>query len=157
MVVWLAFVVSAVALVVSVASAVYARRQAVAAEDANWSASPPEFEVSVENPNSGAAKLVIEYRGGGALDQVDIELLDSEAGPLVGFGIGTTEGTGWSVGAARVGQSWTRPVVQRLSDLGSDGPPYRSGNVRLRVSCRHDRHQRDLLLDVKLPDQPWVY
>ena len=72
MVVWLAFAVSAVALVVSVASAVYARRQALAAEDAIWSASPSEFEASVENPNGGAANLVIEYQGGRPLDQVDI-------------------------------------------------------------------------------------
>lgn len=44
-----------------------------------------------------------------------------------------------------------------LTDRGGDSPPYRSGNVRLRVSCQHERHQRYILLDVNMPSQPWVY
>lgn len=154
---WLALAVSGLALVVAIASAVYYRRQAVAAEDANWNASPPEFEASVEHANSGSATLQIAYRAGGRLDDVAFELLDADTAPLVGFGVGKVEGANWSVGAARVGQSWTRPVVQRLREPRGDGPPYHSGDVRIRVTCRRQRHERDLVLDVKLPPQPWVY
>ncbi|MEZ5412072.1 MAG: hypothetical protein R2761_28810 [Acidimicrobiales bacterium] len=157
MVIWLAFIVSAVALAVSAASAAYTRRQAIAAEDAIWSTGTNNFDAYVENPNSGAAKLVISYRDGGLLDQVDVEIIDDENGPLVGFGVGTAEGADWRLGAARVGQTWTRPVIQRLRNSSGDGPPYRSGPVGLRLTCHSGRHRREILLDVDVRGQPWIY
>lgn len=156
MVEWVAIGVSGVALVVSLASALYSRREALAAEDSNWLAHPLDFGVSVAKAHTGAARLIVTYAAGLPLDDVRFEVPEDEDGPFVGFGVGKAESRSWTVGPIRVSDSVERGVVQALSHSGG-GPPYISGPFRFRAVCRKGSRHREVSLTGEFSRQPWVY
>jgi hypothetical protein len=156
MVEWVAIGVSGVALVISLASAWYSRREALAAEDSNWLAHPLDFGVSVAKAHSGAARLVVTYAAGLPLDDVCFEVPEDDEAPFLGFGVGKAESRSWTVGPMRVSDSVERGIVQALSKSG-DGPPYISGPFRFRAVCRKGSRFREVSLTGEFSPQAWAY
>ena len=72
---WFARGLSVVAIAAAGASAWFTKRQAVAAEDANWLNTSLRFTASVDMPNSGAARVTVTFEEGSPLDQVELDLL----------------------------------------------------------------------------------
>jgi hypothetical protein len=147
---WPAFVVSVVAVVVSIASVLYARRQARAAEDSAWIGQPLEFTAEVARPHSAAAPLRLSYVRGAEQDGLAVDITNTADGPMSGFGPGMPVGTTWEIGAARVGDRPTAAIVQRFSQE-SGRSEWQGGTVRLRAHCTRGRHMTDVALAVDVP------
>ena len=151
---WFARGLSVVAIAAAGASAWFTKRQAVAAEDANWLNTSLRFTASVDMPNSGAARVTVTFEEGSPLDQVELDLLNAPDGPLVGFGAAVADSTTWTIGAMEVGGRAQKPVVQRLRQEAGGG--YQDGEVRLRVTCRGRGHQkqRQQAVTAEIPRAP---
>lgn len=124
-------------------------------EDANWLNDPSVFEATVEDPNSGTARVVVSYVAGPTLDGAVVEIVNLD-GPAVGFGVGQAGDAAWDLGPLRVGDSRVTGVVQRLSSDNA-GPPWESGTVTLRIRCKSGRHSREVRATATFPGQAWAY
>ena len=153
---WLAFGMSLLALGVAVLSAIYSRRQAVAVEDANWGANDLKFHADVDRPHSGAGS----------------------AAPSVPGRTATRRSRGRPPGCSRQPNDriWCRYCRRsEMDDWRSAGWPgvveaNRSASIhrsrRPSLAGRFGavagplyagRHRRDVVVEVELPPQPWVY
>ena len=149
-----AFLVSLIAIAIAAVSVWYTRvqslqvkRQADAADEANWLSTQLGFDVQIDQPNSGAARLRLTYREGVQLDLLEIRILNGADGPAVGFGVGTADGTAVEVQGMSVGDVSDYPLVQRL---GPTRGTYLAGDIRLRLTCRQDKLHRDVAVLVNV-------
>lgn len=153
MVEWIPVGISVVALLVAGVSAGYSWRHLRATQDSTWLAQTLEFEAWVDNPNSGSATLVILYRAGLPLDEVQVELVKHDESPVIGFGVGfVTESGIWSIRDMQVGEQKSNGVVQRPTGGG-----WQAGTARVRVVCkRRNREPRQVAVDVEFPSEPTI-
>lgn len=147
--------ISAVALVVAAMSMRYTRRQAHAAETANWLTQPMSFEVTVIRPNSSTSRLAVLYVEGPTLTSLDCGLLVDDDSPFAGFGVGVVSGSTSAMGAIRVGEHVELPVVQRVSPDG--GPLWAAGVQHIRFVAEAGGKTREIASRVDVPDTRVLY
>lgn len=135
-----ALLISILALAVSTISALFARRKAQAAEQANWLAMEPAFLLSIDVEDRSRPDVILAFDvGPPSLESVSVELVEDEESPVLGFGVGSVDSQVWDVGPMKVGDVRKRRLYPRPEPvMARSKPPARSvgGSPAARASTK---------------------